>query len=204
MAGRFFPIFQWIPRLLRLCDHPFFDRFISLGRSPGRQVDSVCELRGFARCVRVPVAILCKALRAIGVKDVGTGGFDGFFGGDVQEVRYHSGGHSAMFSDANLISMLEFLFDRSSRGTPAPLKPDATVMRLWSNATPVITFCLLSALALGVLYCAAQFGWCVAAGFFIVFAIVLLVPFDLVMAIAISDSGRDLRRQPDPLNCYRC
>ncbi|MHC2566358.1 hypothetical protein [Bradyrhizobium liaoningense] len=123
----------------------------------------------------VPVAILCKALRAIGMKDVGTGGFDGFFGSNVQEVRYHSGGHDAMLSDANLISMLEFLLDNRSAQTPVPLKPDARRMRLWSNATPALAFCFILALAIGLVYCTIQFGWYVAVGFLIVLAIVLFV-----------------------------
>lgn len=43
-----------------------------------------------------PVAVLCNALRGLRMKDVGTGGFEGFSGIPViHECHYHSGGHSA-------------------------------------------------------------------------------------------------------------
>ena len=43
-----------------------------------------------------PVAVLCNAMRGLKMKDVGTGGFDGFSAmPKVHECFYHPGGHSA-------------------------------------------------------------------------------------------------------------
>ena len=79
----------------------------------------------------VPVALLCNGLRGLMMKDVGTGGFDGFLSSSVTEVRYHKGGHGSMLSDANLDSMIAFLMGRSD---PLPdTRPDRPVIRMASR-----------------------------------------------------------------------
>jgi hypothetical protein len=106
-----------------------------------------------------PVAILCKALRALGMKDVGTGGFDGFFGNVVKEVRFHKGGHGSMFSDRNLESMLQFLLDKDNAGPQIGLISNVATMRLWSRATPFIALCIVIAIAVAVFWGASLYGW---------------------------------------------
>jgi hypothetical protein len=121
-----------------------------------------------------PVAVLCSALRALGMKDVGTGGFDGFFGGTVTEVRFHDGGHGAMFSEENLVSMLKFLLDDDDLNRPTKLLEDAPAMRRWSRATPYVAICLLVIVGAGVGYGTVTLGWLFAIVCFAVFALILI------------------------------
>jgi hypothetical protein len=47
----------------------------------------------------IPVAILCNALRGLRMKDVGTGGYDGFSTMPNCNCQYHKGGHGAPLED---------------------------------------------------------------------------------------------------------
>jgi pimeloyl-ACP methyl ester carboxylesterase len=69
-----------------------------------------------------PVGWLCSALRhGLWMKDVGTGGYDGFTKGSVHEEKYHPGGHGGMFNDANIQRMAQFLATGESGPEPANL-----------------------------------------------------------------------------------
>lgn len=83
------------------CDYPWRDRF-DLGQ--------VEELRNDRSCWDWPVGILCSGLRGIGMKDIGTGGFDGFYfdDGRTHEVYYYNGGHGEPLAKENHISILAF------------------------------------------------------------------------------------------------
>jgi pimeloyl-ACP methyl ester carboxylesterase len=94
-----------------------------------------------------PVALLCSALRGIGMRDIGTGGFDGFLGGTVQEFRFHPGGHGCMLTDSNLRSILRFALDCSDHEAPADLIDNVAVTRTWSRAVPRLGILLLIAVA---------------------------------------------------------
>ncbi|WP_405958492.1 hypothetical protein [Streptomyces phaeochromogenes] len=67
----------------------------------------------------IPVGILCAGLRGLRMRDVGTGGVDGFYGYDDDaktEVFYHPGGHSAALTEANLPGLARYVL----HGTVAP------------------------------------------------------------------------------------
>jgi hypothetical protein len=57
----------------------------------------------------VPVAILCNLLRALGMRDVGTAGFDGFDQRrpEIEEVYYYNGGHGKPLEKDNLKHFIE-------------------------------------------------------------------------------------------------
>ena len=57
-----------------------------------------------------PVAWLCSALRGIGMKDVGTGGYDGFtsVGPEKHEYFWYRGGHSEPLAPRNLPALAEY------------------------------------------------------------------------------------------------
>lgn len=56
----------------------------------------------------VPVAVLCNALRGLRMRDVGTGGFEGFSADTrIHECFYHRGGHSAALMKAPLVLLAE-------------------------------------------------------------------------------------------------
>jgi pimeloyl-ACP methyl ester carboxylesterase len=116
-----------------------------------------------------PVAILCKALRALGMTDVGTGGFDGFVG-NVKDVRFHKGGHDSMLGDDNLLSMLRFLLDNNQSDPKVDLLEDAAKTRRWSRATPYIVYCIIIGIVALMVLGASLFG-----SPFIIGSVVILV-----------------------------
>lgn len=84
-----------------------------------------------------PVGLLCAGLRGLGRKDVGVGGYEGFYEDDSSVVQnaFYDRGHSAALESTNLRSIVDFL----ARGTAA-VKPTNLVGGGWS-------FGLLSRLA---------------------------------------------------------
>jgi pimeloyl-ACP methyl ester carboxylesterase len=86
------------------CEYPWQERF---------DLDQVEELRNDRSCWDWPVGILCSGLRGIGMKDIGTGGFDGFYFDDdrTEEVYYYKGGHGEPLAKENQPSILAFTLD---------------------------------------------------------------------------------------------
>lgn len=122
----------------------------------------------------VPVAVLCKALRTLGMADVGTGGFDGFNATPVTEVRYHQGGHDAMFGEENLKSMLAFLLENDGRKPSVKLEGDAEAMGRWSRITPYATVGILALLGILIAWGVATFGWSFGAIFFAILIVIVI------------------------------
>jgi len=82
-----------------------------------------------------PVAWLCSALRnGLGMKDIGTGGFDGFdvipAYADRQEVYFYKGDHGKPLEEHNLDNILKFILD-NTRETPNNIDYNLDVSR-WS------------------------------------------------------------------------
>lgn len=100
-----------------------------------------------------PIALLCKALVALGQNDVGTSGFDGFYGGSVSEVAYHNGDHGAALREKNYPHLVKFILDGEKISTGDELV-EVGYYRQLSNLTPYITWGALIAL-LGLLL----LGW---------------------------------------------
>lgn len=71
------------------------------------------EFRNDRSCWDWPVGILCSGLRGLGMKDIGTGGFDGFYFDDdrTEEVCYYNGGHGEPLDKENHTSILAFILD---------------------------------------------------------------------------------------------
>lgn len=77
-----------------------------------RQVDEVWNHRASRD---VPVAVLCNALRGLGMNDVGTGGFEGFSADPrIHECFYHQGNHSAALEKIPLVLLTEQVAGKSS------------------------------------------------------------------------------------------
>lgn len=78
-----------------------------------------------------PVAVLCSGLRGLGMRDVGTGGFEGFREdmSTKTEVFWYAGGHGAAVDAANLDHLIDFvLADRADPADPAA-PPAASTQR---------------------------------------------------------------------------
>lgn len=110
----------------------------------------VGSLRNHRAAKDVPVAMLCRGLRAVGMRDIGTGGVDGFNDTDPAktEVYYYRGGHSAALTAANLPHLASFVMD-GQMTTPTDLaQGPSKVFALMSRAAPAVTVLFLLA-ALG-------------------------------------------------------
>lgn len=94
-------------------EYPWQERF---------DLDQVKELRNDRSCSDWPVGVLCSGLRGLGMKDIGTGGFDGFnFDDDhTEEVYYYKGGHGEPLAKENQGSILKFTLD-GDRSHPSNL-----------------------------------------------------------------------------------
>lgn len=104
-----------------------------------------------------PVGLLCNGLRGLMMRDVGTGGFDGFVASDVDDVRFHRGGHSCMLGDDNIRSMIGFLkgeqYERPI--TSGGRSGFQRLSRLMKYLVPVVAILLVGA----IVYSAWTWGW---------------------------------------------
>ena len=106
-----------------------------------------------------PVGWLCSVLnRAFQMKDVGTGGYEGFEGGGVVQEKFHPGpnGHGAMFNDENIPRMVRFALGAD----PGPELPSQQSELAWwsrmSRLLPWIVPLLLAAVCGSFWF---YFGW---------------------------------------------
>ncbi len=130
------------------CEYPWQERF-DLGQ--------VRKLRNDRSCWDWPVGILCSGLRGIGMRDIGTGGFDGFYFDDdrTEEVYYYKGGHGEPLAKDNQASILAFTLDGDFK-RPAHLLELAQISAKFqwiSRAAPYIApLLLLLVLGIAVLW----------------------------------------------------
>lgn len=94
-----------------------FERAVLAGSVLPRDFDwETCVKRRQVQSLRVdgsnkdgPVGLLCSALRGLGMRDIGTGGFLGFTRNIPQEQFFwHRGGHSAPLEAPNLPGLAEY------------------------------------------------------------------------------------------------
>jgi len=107
-----------------------------------------------------PVAIMCSLLRGLGMRDVGTGGFDGFMeSGLTEDVRYHRGGHDAMLSERNIDSMLSFLFEGTPAARTDEMVDDSPWMRRLSRAAGYAGLLVAASITLLIAWLAQGHHW---------------------------------------------
>jgi pimeloyl-ACP methyl ester carboxylesterase len=86
-----------------------------------------------------PVGILCSALRGLFMRDVGTGGFDGFPGFQTAEAAYFPGGHGAALQGGNLDSIVRYALGGEFVKPPGLLAAPG-LFRTLSRSMPYLTF----------------------------------------------------------------
>lgn len=94
-----------------------------------------------------PVAWLCSALRGLGMRDVGVGGFSGFDSvppGTLQ-VRYIKGGHGAALEDRRLPGVVGYIRDGEPPCGPERTEP-TKMFELISRSAPISTWLVGGAL----------------------------------------------------------
>lgn len=116
--------------------------------------DQVRQVTNHRASRDVPVAVFCNLLRALGMRDVGTAGFDGFDQRreEIEEVYYYNGGHSEALRKENLRHLVEWTLSGESEFPLArkEVEPGKLVSRL-SGSTIVglgVAGMLLGALGL--------------------------------------------------------
>ncbi|MBD2119385.1 hypothetical protein [Trichocoleus sp. FACHB-262] len=139
-------------------EYPWQDRFDS---------GQLKELRNDRSCWDWPVGILCSGLRGLGMKDVGTGGFDGFYFDDerTEEVYYYKGGHEKPLDKENQTSILAFVLngERSCPLNLLELSKISSKFRLISRIAPyfapLLLILILSIACLWVWWIFQGFAW---------------------------------------------
>jgi len=109
-----------------------------------------------------PVAWLCSTLRAIGMKDLGTGGFEGFDDGAAFESRWYPGGHgSPMSKDEYLERIAAFVCGRAPHSWDGKERlPGPGPLWLASPRWfPLVMAVSLFALALLGIWAAVTYDW---------------------------------------------
>ena len=99
----------------------------------------VRQLRNDRSARDVPVGVLCSALRGLGMRDIGTGGVDGFLGFDDAaklEVAYYAGGHSAALGPDNLARIARFVMQGVDQEPDGLARVQPTGFALLSRAAP--------------------------------------------------------------------
>lgn len=140
------------------CDYPWQDRF-DLGQ--------VRELRNDRSCWDWPVGILCSGLRGLGMKDIGTGGFDGFdFDDDrIEEVCYYQGGHGKPLAKENQTSILAFILDGNRSHPPSLLQQEQVsgkfrwISRMAPYFAPLLLLLALCIVSLWIWWIFQGFAW---------------------------------------------
>ena len=130
------------------CEYPWQERF-DLGQ--------LRELRNDRSYWDWPVGILCSGLRGLGMKDIGTGGFDGFYFDDprIEDVSYYNGGHGEPLCKKNHTSILAFVLngDRSHPpNVPTTIQSPVKFKFISRMAPYFVPFLLLLALCIVFLW----------------------------------------------------
>lgn len=115
----------------------------------------------------VPVGILCSALRGVGRRDLGVGGFTGF---DLIPVDHQFvtllGGHGAGLEDPRLAGVASYMLTGTVPPSPGPAANDAwatgdagSAFSLLSRGAPVLAFLLALGIGVGVVAAALWQLW---------------------------------------------
>jgi pimeloyl-ACP methyl ester carboxylesterase len=127
-------------------DYPWLDRFKQF---------QVLSLRNDRANRDVPVGILCNGLRGIGMKDVGTSGFDGFRADIPQnkwEIYWYNGGHSKPVDKLSLPSYVDFLIHGDVKKPETADGCEPTKFAKLSLFSPLLARVILAALIIASIW----------------------------------------------------
>jgi hypothetical protein len=123
------------------------------------QDGQVGHLRNDRAARDVPVGILCAGLRGLGMRDVGTGGVEGFYLYDDDaktEVYYYPGGHSAALTHDNLPRLARYVLEGALEKPPQLVRTPSAgfgiVSRLAAPLFFVLALAILAVAGLFVVY----------------------------------------------------
>ncbi len=169
-----------------------FDRILLAGSVLPRDYDwqtrrrdvQFSQLRNHRAAGDVPVGFLCAALRGLFMRDIGTGGVDGFLWEDPakKEVYYYRGGHSAALTQANLPHLASFVMDGKDEAPSGLLAGPTGTFSLMSRAAPAISWLVVLLLAVAAVAFVLGGPWLAAvnAGVLLLVAFVVFTVLDIV------------------------
>jgi hypothetical protein len=113
------------------------------GRVRDNQVDA---LRNDRAARDIPVGMLCSGLRGLFMRDIGTGGVDGFLWEDPRktEVYYYRGGHGAALASDNLPRLASFVMDGTSTQPDGLMQEPSGRFAMLSRAAPVFAWLIVA------------------------------------------------------------
>jgi hypothetical protein len=126
-----------------------------------------------------PVGWVCNALRGIGMRDVGTGGFTGFERtgtGSYQPVAYYDGDHGAALKQPSLDRLVDYVLGEVPDAATAPvLRGLPSFQRRVSQACKLLAPFLLAGIVVGLGYFLfGHFSWPVLIAIAVLSVLVLL------------------------------
>ena len=94
-----------------------------------------------------PVAVLCNALRGIGMKDIGPAGFTGFLekGPSIRDAGYHKGDHGVALRPTNQDRLVRFVLGGNPQD-PDKWEPEPFLFGWLSRASPYLIWVVLAGL----------------------------------------------------------
>jgi hypothetical protein len=145
----------------------------------------VAELRNDCAERDVPVAVLCAALRGLGMNDVGTAGFDGFTtwqSSAKREIAYYRGGHGAALAADNLPRLAAYLMDGDPGDPPDLIREPPRGFSLLSRAAPWLARLVVISTISGAAWFVLEGPWSIAVNLLVLLiaAGIALVLVDLV------------------------
>jgi alpha-beta hydrolase superfamily lysophospholipase len=150
----------------------------------GRVADAqVHALRNDRAARDVPVGVLCSGLRGLLMRDVGTGGVDGFRWEDPikTETYYYKGGHGAALTPANLPRLAAYVMDGANNRPKDLVREPSSRFSLLSRAAPYLAWFLVLAL----LAAATAAIWLVSWPHVVTAAVLIGVAFTLLVILDI-------------------
>jgi len=143
----------------------------------------VVHLRNDRATSDIPVGVLCAGLRGLAMRDVGTGGVEGFQWEDPikTERYYHRGGHGAALAKDNLPVLAAYVMDGTDPELPPGPEPSGRFAML-SRAAPHLGRLLALGLAAGGTALVLLGPWAIALNALVLVAALftLLVMLDLI------------------------
>ena len=114
----------------------------------------VVELWNHRALLDVPVALLCNALRGLRMKDVGTGGYEGFSAFPaIRECSYHPGGHGAALEKDHLLILTSQIIGSDAAPVCHPLTESSIRwfdrLSRAAHVLPYVVFLVLALLSYG-------------------------------------------------------
>ncbi len=121
------------------------------------QIENLCNARS---SLDWPVGILCSGLQGVGMRDIGTGGFDGFLMGDarLKELCYFNGNHGKPLEESNHSHIIQYILT-GIISKPEELKSEAEISKIFGFFSRVAPFATRLIVGIFIVSIICNFVW---------------------------------------------